>query len=96
MQKVWDSRLNESNKMVMLVLASDANDDGFGVLTNMDDVLQRTSMTEDEICREFSELNAAGVIHLEKRADLPSALYKINAEALKKTKGKHTSNEVAL
>lgn len=94
MQKVWDSRLKETNKMVMLVLASDANDDGYGVLADMDGVLQRTSMTEDEICREFSELNAAGVIQIEKRRDVPTALYKINVEALKKAKRKHTAREV--
>jgi len=96
MQKVWDSRLNETNKMVMLVLASDANDEGVGVLSDMQDVLQRTSMSEDEIAREFSQLNAAGVIHIEKRADIPTALYKINVEALRKTKGKHAAREVAL
>lgn len=96
MQKVWDSRLNETNKMVMLVLASDANDDGYGVLSDIQDVLQRTSMSEDEICREFSQLNAAGVIHIEKRADIPTALYKINVEALRKTRVKHATREVAL
>lgn len=83
MQKVWDSRLNESNKMVMLVLASDANDDGYGVLSDMQDVLQRTSMSEDEICREFSQLNAAGVIQLERRPGFPETLYKINCDHLR-------------
>lgn len=96
MQKVWESRLNERNKMVMLVLASDANDDGYGVLSDMQDVLQRTSMSEDEICREFSQLNAAGIIHLEKHGDLPSALYKINVETLGKTNRKQSKREAAL
>lgn len=86
MNSVWSSRLGESSKMVMLVLAADANDAGYGVLSDIEDVLQRTSMSAEEIGTELNALESIGILSWEDRQAIPAPMYKIDCDILESTR----------
>lgn len=88
MNSVWSSRLGESAKMVMLVLAADANDAGYGVLSDIEDVLQRTSMSAAEVGDELSALETIGVLSWANREASPAPMYKIDCALLESARGR--------
>lgn len=94
---VCKSSLNELTKMVMLVLAADANDEGYGVLSDINDALQRTSLSEEDLCREFAALDKAGIFSWKNQSGHPAIVYKIDADNLKAVELPQTSsNQVVM
>lgn len=91
MNSVWGSRLGESAKMVMLVLAADANDAGYGVLSDIEDVLQRTSMSATEVGVELNALETIGILSWADREATPAPMYKIDCELLESTRNRRLS-----
>lgn len=64
---VWDARLPTAEKIVLLVIADHANDDGSNAWPSIATIARKASMSERSVQRHIKSLEQAGVLRVEQQ-----------------------------
>lgn len=92
LESVWNSRLHWDAKMVMLVLASEVNDEGEGKFCSLEKLLAHTSLPSSSLEKVLNKLTKTGLICLGSNSFAPRSEFSINRELLNRQKTRSHRN----
>lgn len=68
MTQVWDADISTAEKMVLLIIADHANDDGTNAWPSVATIARKASMSERSVQRHIKSLESAGLLRVEQQA----------------------------